>query len=265
MRSAILVALCGCYSLGPVASTTAVSAVPAGRPGVEAQAGFVPGFKLSDGARHDAHGEGLPELAALVDLDRWLAVPGLVVGARVFGSDKDTPGEPMIGYRRTVTEDVAIAVIAFATAKRSTNHLATYHATQGGAEAAVDGRLVSSRWLALHAQGAVSTTALSGTGTYCVDGSGIAVDCDINNPSSNTMVDGKISGLYPAATATLALDIARRPEGVFHGARIAALGTAGMMPFLTDGRRDGTRAYATIGLTLTLGFGAADGSAAAAR
>jgi len=72
MRSAILslLALCGCYSLGPVASTTAVSAVPAGRPGIEAQAGFVPGFKLSDGAQHSARGEGMGELAALVDLDR---------------------------------------------------------------------------------------------------------------------------------------------------------------------------------------------------
>ena len=124
---------------------------------------------------------------------------------------------------------------------------------------------MSARWVALHAQGALSATALSASGTYCVDGSGIAVECDTNNPASNTMVDGKVWGMYPAATATLALDFARWPQGVFHGARIAALGTAGMMPFLTNGKQEGKRAYATIGLTLTVGFGAADGSAAAAR
>ena len=58
-------------------------AIPAGRPGVEAQVGAVPGFMLSDSAQHEAHGTPLAELAALVDLDRWLDVPGLVVATHL--------------------------------------------------------------------------------------------------------------------------------------------------------------------------------------
>lgn len=258
MKSVLVVALTACTTLGPVPATTGVSAVPAGAPGVEAQVGLMPGYFLSRGAQDKSGGAIMGQLSALVDPDRWLPIPGLILGARLFGQDQDTPGEPMIGYRRALDDSLSIGVVGYATSKRSTRQLASYHAAQGGAEAAIDTKLArAGSWFELHTQLAVAATYTSASGTYCVNGSGIAVDCDTEHPQNNTMIDGKLSGVFEAATATLGLDFLRSPgHANFHGARVAAMMAAGTMPLVANGMQEATDFYWSIGASLALGFGA---------
>jgi hypothetical protein len=252
----LLITLAACTTLGPMPATTGISALPNARPGVEAQAGFVPAFFLSKAVQDKAGGAVTSQLSALVEPDRWLGIPGLILGARLFGQSGDTPGEPYIGYRRQVDDDIAVAGILYGTSKQSTAKLASYHATRVGGEAAIDAKLwAPAPWLGVHAQGSVSATVLSASGTYCVDSMGIAKDCDTTTPANNTMLDGTVSGAFPAATATLAVDFHRR-EGTFHGARISALAAAGQMPLVQSGMQQATGSYFSVGLLLTLGLGA---------
>jgi hypothetical protein len=52
------------------------------------------------------------------------------------------------------------------------------------------------------------------------------------------------------------LDFGRLPDGAFHSLRIALFGAIGVMPEVRDEKQtDGTR-YASLGLSLTVGFGA---------
>lgn len=236
-------------------ATTAVSAVPANRPGFEAQGGFVPAFFLSKSAQDRAGGAMTSQLSGLVEPDRWLGIPGLIVGARVYGQGNDTPGEPYLGYRSRIDDAISIAGIAYGTTASSSDRLASYHASRLGGEAALDAQLwAPSPWFAVHAQASVAATAIDATGTYCVDASGLAVDCATDG-TPNTMVDGKLSGVFPSASTTLAVDLGRRDHGSFHGARVAALAAAGEMPLARDGVMQGRDTYYSFGLTLTLGFG----------
>lgn len=237
-------------------ATTAVSAVPTGRPGFEAQGGFVPAYYLSSTAQDKSHGSMVSELSALMEPDRWLGVPGLILGARLYGQGGDTPGEPYIGYRRKVADDVSLAGIAFGTSKTSSDRLASYHATRVGGELALDGALwAPTPWFAVHGQGSVAATAMSASGRYCVDMNGVAIDCSTDPNATNTLVDGKVSGVFPSAAATLALDFGRRDHGSFHLARLALIGAAGTMPLARNGMMQSTDAYYSLGATLTLGFG----------
>jgi len=252
---ALVVALTACTTLGPMPATTGVSALPAGRPGVEAQAGFVPAYFLSRAVQDKAGGAVASQLSALVEPDRWLGITGLILGARVFGQNGDSPGEPYIGYRHKLDDDIAIGGVAYGTSAHHEARLASYQASRGGAEAAIDAKLWDvTSWLGLHAQGALSATAVSAKGTYCVDPSGIAKDCDTTTPSNNTMIDGNVSGVFPAATATLSVDF--HGGGAFHGARIAAMAAAGQMPLVQNGMQTSTGGYYSIGMLLTLGIGA---------
>lgn len=235
-------------------ATTGVSAVPMGRPGGEAQLGPVPGFFLSSSAHAEAKGTPIMQLSALVEPDRWLHVPGLLVGARVFGPSGDSPGEPYLGYRRKLWDGVSFAGVMYGTSKRSTQKLASYHATRFGGEAALDAQLWEGEWVGLHVQGAVAATRIFASGTYCVDVMGIAKDCDEMNPTMNTMVDGKQTGVYPAGTGSIALDFAKGRDGFFDGARLALMFATGEMPMLKDGVKTGNDVYAAGGLTLTLGI-----------
>ena len=235
-------------------ATTGVSAVPINRPGGEVQLGPVPGFFLSSSAHAESKGTPIMQASAIVEPDRWLHVPGLVLGARLFGQSGDTPGEPYIGYRRKLREDLSIGGGVYGTSKRSTAKLASYHATRVGGELALDAQLLESEWFGFHLQGAVAATHINASGEYCVDMMGIAKDCDVENPAMNTMIDGKQSGVYPAATGSLALDFAKGRDGMFDGARLALLIATGSMPMLANGEKTGTETYASLGLTLTLGI-----------
>ncbi len=257
----ILVAfLSACTSLGPMPATTGISAVPLGRPGAQAQLGTMPGFYASQSAQNEARGTSIQALSALFDPDHWLPVKGVLIGARIFGQSGDTPGEPYVGYRSKVNDRVSVGAVAFGSSKRSENRLASYHGVRAGAEGAVDAELwAPTRWFSVHAQAAASLTRILASGTYCVDGQGIAKDCDEMNPSTNVMVTGKTTGVYPAATGTLALELGSR-SGLFDSARLALLGSMGRMPLVENGAESGSGTYYTLGASLTLGVGFADGA-----
>jgi hypothetical protein len=255
MKYLVLISLCACTTLGPMPATTAVSAVPSG-PGVEAQAGIVPGFYLSRAAQNIAGGGEMVQLGALVDPGRWLGMPGLILGARLFGQDKDTPGEPLIGYRRALGDSASIAGIVFGTSKRTTRSLASYHGARYGAELAFDAQLLDpTSWLAIHMQFAATASRIVGSGTYCADNNGIAIDCDLNHPNNDHLIDGRASGVFPSGTITVAADAFRNHNGLFHGTRLALLISVGEMPLVKDGVQQSSAQYFSGGLTLTLGFG----------
>ena len=195
-------------------ATTGISAIPSGRPGFEAQAGAIPAFYLSRSAQDKSGGGPVLQLAALVEPDRWIKVPGLIAGARLFGQDQDTPGEPYVGYRKKLG-DLALAGIVYGTSKRSTRTLASYHATRIGAEAAADVPIVTpASWFAMHAQASIAATRIMASGNYCVDAMGVAKDCDTMVQSNNTMIDGHLEGVFPAGTLTLGFDFGRNSTGV---------------------------------------------------
>ncbi len=236
-------------------ATTGVSAVPVGRPGVELQAGLIPSYLLSETA-HKPKGQPLPLLSALFEPDRWIGIPGLFVALRGGESEHDNLLEPYVGYRRHVDRAVSVAGIVYGTKLSGGEKAASYEAKRGGAEIAVDVRLFDpSPWHSVHAQASLSATAVSATGSYCVDVMGVGIDCD---GTTYEHVDGKLSGVYPAGTAQLAYDFGRRTGGVFHGVTVAVLGTVGRMPRVRDGRQQMGDTFATAGLTLTVGVGGDD-------
>src|SRR4029079_4754023 len=71
MRIVALLAGGRVTTLGPVPSTTGVSAIPAGKPGAEAQLGAVPSFYLSSSAS-TPHGAGTGQAAVLLEPDRFV-------------------------------------------------------------------------------------------------------------------------------------------------------------------------------------------------
>jgi hypothetical protein len=254
MRFAVLL-VGACTTLGPMPATTGVSAVPIGRPGVEGTLGPVPGFFASGAAQNKATGTPIMAASVLLDLDRWLPAKGILVGGRLFGKSGDTPGEPYGGYRRKVNDSVSIAGIAFGSTKRAESKLANYHGVRLGAEAAFDMRLWKpASWLSVHAQGAASITRILISGNYCVDAMGVAKDCNEMDPTMNTVIGGKTTGVYPAGTGTIALDLGAH-RGVFNSARIALLGAVGTMPLVVGGEKTETKPYLTLGLTLSIGLG----------
>jgi hypothetical protein len=235
-------------------ATTGVSAVPIGRPGGELQVGPVPGFYLSSSAHAKAQGTGIMQASAMIEPDRCLRVPGLVLGARLYGQEGDTPGEPYVGYRRELQRGLAIGGGVFATHKSSVQKLASYRATRIGGEAALDAQLYETEWFGVHVQGAATATHIAARGEYCVDDMGVAKDCVIDGSMPNTMIDGEQQGIYPAGTATVALAIAKGRDGIFDGARLAFMIATGSMPIMKDGAKTGTDVYTAAGLTLTLGI-----------
>src|SRR5262249_12938534 len=92
MKLAVLIAFActtACTTLGPMPATTAISAVRAGRPDVPAQTAILPGWFLSDSASQSPQSQAVGQLSVLVEPDRLLDLPGLIVGARSFGQSHD--------------------------------------------------------------------------------------------------------------------------------------------------------------------------------
>jgi hypothetical protein len=56
----------------------------------------------------------------------------------------------------------------------------------------------------------------------------------------------------------LALDVGSKLQSVFHGARLTLVGAFGTMPTVVNGAQESSSAYVTVGLSLTVGLGAAD-------
>ncbi len=248
------VVLTACTTLGPMPATTGVSAIPANRPGGEVQAAVMPVFYLSEATQEAPHeSSASPQLAGLFEPDRLLGTKGLILGARTWGGDGDTPIEPMIGYRRRLDERFAVAGIAYGTIAHGEGGGAYYDATRLGGELAVDALLIPmGDYLGLHFQATVAATYINASGRYCVESNGIGTDCD----DYSREVNGEIEGIYTSATAGGSLDIARRPHGVFHGVKLAFLGAVGAMPKLRDGiQAPSKETYKSFGLLLTVGLG----------
>ena len=258
MKHAVLLLaslLCACTTLGPNPATTGVSAIPAGRPGVDGQLGTVPAFYASQSAQNEAKGAAVAQVGLLAEPDRWLNVPGLILGGRIYGQSGDTLGEPYLGYRTRIDERISVVAGAYGSAKRSTKKMASYHGTRAGAEAGVDAELAAPlSWLTVHTQASLAATRIMTSGTYCVDATGIAKDCDEEMPANNTMISGKQTGIYPSGTATLSFAAARR-DGWFRTLQLAVHGSVGTMPLVKDGEKQGSGTYTGIGLTMTLGIG----------
>jgi hypothetical protein len=248
-------ALTGCTTLGPMPTTTGLAAVPSGRTGVEAQAGLVPGYLLSEATtKPENRGEPTSQLLGVVEPSDWLGTGGLVLGARAWGREGDSTLEPFVGYRHRLEDRFAIALFGYGTQMLGTQRGASYRATRVGGELAVDARVVQLfDWLALHGQAAVSTTYIDAKGTYCADEAGLGVDC--GEDGMDRLVDGTVHGAFSAATGSIALDFGRMPRSTFHSLRIALLGAAGTMPQLRDGRQHDATRYLSLGFTLTLGIG----------
>src|SRR5262249_17274485 len=151
---------------------------------------------------------------------------------------------------------LSIAGVVYGTSKRSTQKLASYHATRIGGELAVDANTFAlASWLAMHVQAAFSATRVSASGTYCVDANGIGKDCDQMDHSKHPFTDGPGSGVYPSGTGSITLDLGRRDSGILHGARLALMGSTGWMPTATNGIQGDSQAFFSLGLSLTLGLG----------
>ncbi len=257
MLLALTLAVTACTTLGPTPATTGVSAVPVGRPGVELQAGIMPAFYLSDAA-NDGSGDksGTAQVHAIIEPDRILGTKGLILGARKWGEDGDSPIEPMIGYRRRLDNAFSVAGIVYGGHADGEANGATYEATRFGGELAIDAGIQSRwSWLSGHLMASVSATYLDATGEYCVNGGGIAIDCE----DESRRVDGAVEGVYTAATMGMALDLARRPQGSVQSVRLFLLGAIGMMPALREGMQmPSNNGYFSIGMGLSVGFGSPD-------
>jgi hypothetical protein len=247
----------GCTALGPMAASTGVAAIPAGRPSFEGSVGVMPGHYLSAGVHESPKGAGIGQAAILVEPDSIIHVPGLIVGGRYVGSSASGGyPEPMVGYRTYLGADhlLAVSAIGYATYGSATRNNASYSATRGGAEAGVDLRVTPEfAWFELHLAASASLTGISARGNYCIDANyRYGIDCP-EPPQSR--VDARASGVYPSAVGSIAIDVGRRLNGEFHGGRIALMGGGGTMPRVVGGQQEGAQPYAAGGLSLTVGFG----------
>jgi hypothetical protein len=258
VRMALMLGVAGCTQLGPMPATTAMSAVPAERPHVEAQVAAVPGYYLSSAVTKEPEGAAVRQLSASIEPDAWIAVPGLFAGGRLVGSSEgDVYGEPFVGYRRAfgATRRLSAGAIGFGTRSSARAREASYEATRVGAELGVDFRFTPrSRWLELHLLGGGSLTLLDASGRYCTDETGrYGIDCDGEMPAR---VRASASGAYPALNLGLAFDFAQHLDSYFHGGRLALLFSGGSMPRVLHAEQTDPTSYGALGASLSLGLGA---------
>jgi len=260
---ALSVSTVDCTALGPMPAATGVSPVPATRPDVALQAGVVPGYYLSSSVNKTQTGTGMGQIAATIEPDRWISVPGLIAGLRYAGDEQAHPSpEPMLGYRTFIedTRQLAIGGVAYGTYASGESRGADYSAVRAGLEASADLRLTPiSKWFELHLLLATSLTGLSADGTYCLDSAGqYGIDCaePPNAPSPTT--NGHAAGFYPSATGGLGLDFAQHLDTWFHGGRLTVAAAAGTMPRVVAGEQESAKTYAAGEVLLTLGFGASE-------
>jgi hypothetical protein len=245
---------------------TAIPLAPLERPGLEVQAGIVPGYYLSATVREKPEAAAIPQLAALLEPDELLHVPGLFAGARYAGEASEGAAlEPLIGYRTYLDDDkrFSLAGVGFIAYASGEDGAASFSALRGGAEAGVDARLTpSSKFIELHANLGATLTALDAHGTYCVGVDGrFGVDCAAPPPEPMPIA-GSASGIFPTGHAGVSVDFARHLRAAFHGVRLAVDGALGTMPTVVSGEQQSAKWYGAAGLSLTLGFGASHRAAA---
>jgi hypothetical protein len=245
-----------CSTLGPVPVATGVSPVPRGRFDGELQVGGMPGYYLSSATVKDPQGSPIQQLSAVIEPSG--AVPGLIVGGRVFGPARDSATDPLLGYRTAVGADrrLALAIVGFVSHSESTEKSAHYSATRGGAEVSADLRIGAQRpWLEPHVELALSLTGLSASGDYCADAGGYGTDCP-DPPALPLLHHASASGAYPAVSAGATLFVGHHHESWIHGARALALVGAGLMPRVMGGAQVDAQPYVSAGLAISISLGA---------
>src|SRR5262249_25514901 len=132
---AIALSTTACTTLGPMPATTGVAAVPNGRPGVELQGGFAPGYYPSAATQDPGHkGQASGQLLALVEPDHWLGTHGMIAGARTSSRNDDHAAEPFLGYRERMSDAFSLGLIGYGTVIHGTSRGANYRATRAGGE-----------------------------------------------------------------------------------------------------------------------------------
>lgn len=246
-----------CTTLGPMPATTGVSAVPTGRPGGEIGVGLVPGYYLSAGTQQSPSGAGLAQASLVLEPDRLLPLPGILVGARRVGhSDVGGYYEPLVGYRCHLDQDKRVAAmgVAYLTHASGSQNGTSYSATRGGAEVGFDIRMTPpSKLLEVHINAFAALTGLSARGRYCLDAAQRGTSCA--DPPVNP-VDIQASGVYPSGNIGASFDFARHLDTIFHGGRLAVGVSGGTMPTAIGGQQGDAHWYVSYGGTLTFGFGA---------
>ncbi len=265
MRTTLIVLIaigsCGCTTLGPMPMMTGSTGNIERRMGVEAQAAVTPGFYLSETTQEESDGSPVPQFAGWLDLGELVSAEGLAVGGRyVGGGDGSGYGEPMLRYRHGLDpkDRFTLQAAGFGTVASEAHRGASYEATRLGAELAVNGRVTpESHWLELHGFIGASVLGLNATGSYCAaPATGIGLDCD--EDGTDSVVNGEISGAFPALFFGAGLDLARHLDIPLHGARLEGMVAAGLMPEVRNGQRTDTRTFTTIGLALTVRGGASE-------
>ena len=246
----------GCTTLGPMPATTGASFAPAARPDVALSAAAVPGYFLSSSVRQDAKGTPIGQASVMVEPDRWIDLPGAVIGGRYVGeSDQGGYPEPMLGYRAYLGDEKRLALggLAYGTRASGENERASYEAWRVGSELGTDFRITpESHWLELHVFGSAALTALSAEGAYCLDAElRYGVDCG----EMQVTASAEAQGFYPSFDAGVGFEVARHLDSVFHGARLDLQIGAGTMPSLVGAEQTSARTYASLGGGLSLALG----------
>ena len=240
-------------------AATGVQAAPIDAPSVQASFGSVPGYYLSSGTQASPEGAGLTQASLVIEPDRLIRIPGLLVGVRHVGSGSNGGYfEPMLGYRVRLDDDrrFSAAAIAYATKASGSRDGASYEAKRGGGEIGFDLRATPvSRALELHAGVSAALTALSASGQYCLESTGQHGATCAQPPVAGSLTTIEASGLYPSASVTVAADFASHFAGVFHGGRLALLLATGTMPTALAGAQKDAHWFGAAGAQLTLGFG----------
>lgn len=252
------IAAAACTTLGPVPTSTTVSPIAHGRPGVDLQAGAMPGFYVSSTTRESDHGDAFAAISALLEPDRMLGLKGLIVGGTMIGGDGGSRGmfQPYVGWRGYVdaARTASVAAVAFGSSASDGNRDGRAHVDvqRVGAEVTGDYDVTQgSRVVGFHVLGGASVQRLDASGDYCVDSRGDGTDCGDTDPLTHAEVDALIT----SGRGGLALDFARDRDSWFHGGRVEFSYVVGSKPRVVFGQEQGSQIYSSGSLTLTLGFG----------
>lgn len=247
-----------CTTMGPTPATTGLTARPMPRAGLDMQVGLVPGHNLSSAVVEAPDGDSIKQLSALAQYDELIGIPGLVLGARLFGNEGDTPLEPVIGYRRELGDGVAsIGGFFYGTHASYEEYAASYQVTRLGGELSTDIRLFVNRWVEPHLFGGLNLQHLSAEGTYCTDPMGQwAEDCAEPPDPPKPTASATVRGAYVAGHVGLAVEVMRHRDSWFHGGRIAFALSGGTMPHVESSVQIDDETYTAAGLTFSVGIGA---------
>ena len=165
----------------------------------------------------------------------------------------------MLGYRRSLGEVLSLGVIGFGTHAQGTRRKASYSATRLGGEVSADVRVTPrSKVIELHLEAGAAATGIVADGTYCVDGGlQYGVDCPEEGDPMGPVLDASASGVYPSAHAGAVVAFGQNLGGIFHGGRVSLVAAGGTMPAVVGGTQDKAESYGSLGLSLSLGLGAA--------